>query len=227
MARMLDMLKTISLKYLDERQNELKEQFIEMGQLKSDFDIEKFTIRKEGNFIAHNFHFLMRQYVFALSESKRMLLDKEELTRNLQNLQELEEDILPDGKYRDIEIARLENSIDMLEVNLANKLCMVEYMEKCRLKLIEMNGGKAPTNEQYQKEVPDYWEWFTKKQAFYEHLQANTGVRVGTWLLIDHLEQPPVLNENYQRILGGLNFEQISEDLKRERGYLHLEGGSD
>ena len=42
--------------------DELQDQFIEMGQLKSDFDVEKFTVRKEGNFLAHNFHFLMRQY---------------------------------------------------------------------------------------------------------------------------------------------------------------------
>ena len=60
---MLDLIKKISLKYIDKQFNELKEQFIEMGQLKSNFDIEKFTVKKEGGFIAHNFHFLMRQYL--------------------------------------------------------------------------------------------------------------------------------------------------------------------
>ena len=50
-----------SIEYLDNKYNELKKQFLEMSQLKSDFDIEKFTVKKEGHFIAHNFHFLMRQ----------------------------------------------------------------------------------------------------------------------------------------------------------------------
>ena len=69
---------------IDDLLEELQQHFIEMGQLKSDFDIEKFTVRKEGNFLAHNFHFLMRQYSLTLTELRRMLLDREEQRRYIE-----------------------------------------------------------------------------------------------------------------------------------------------
>ena len=60
-----------------------------MGQLKSDFDVEKFTVRKEGNFLAHNFHFLMRQYSITLTELRRMILNREEMSRYVKKFQKL------------------------------------------------------------------------------------------------------------------------------------------
>jgi len=191
----------------NEKFNELKEQFMEMGQLKSDFDIEKFTVKKEGNFIAHNFHFLMRQYVLALSELRRMLLEKERLERLIQKYSQMgnQEIYIEDGDgkttFADIHTRDLERELDLLEVSLVNKAMMVRGFEACRLKLIELNDGKPPTNEQYQQEEPDYWKWFLQKQVIYEHKERMTGIKTGTWLAIDHLEEKPVLNENYQRKL--------------------------
>ena len=225
---MIDMLKKISLKYVDEKFNELKNQFIEMGQLKSDFDIEKFTIKKEGNFIAHNFHFLMRQYHLALYEARRMLLNKEEKLRKLKEYEDKEErgettvfvfgEHGKEEKYIDIEIRRLKNEIDLLEVSMTNKICMVDYFEKCRNALIKLNGGKAPTNKQYQNEEPKYWEFIIKRKALNQHKQRATGISEGLWDVIDQAEELPVLNENYKISIGSkFDINEIETEISKQK----------
>ena len=184
-----------------EAYNELKDQFLEMSQIKSDFDIEKFTVKKEGNFIAHNFHFLMRQYSLALSELRRMDIDRKVKLREIKRLETLGNEIIYwDGKdtYADLEIERLVNDIDMLDLNIANKLIMCDRFEKARIKIIELNKGKAPTNKQYQKEEPEYWKWLLERKAIWQHQQASTGIHEGVWENIDHLEQPALINPAFQ-----------------------------
>jgi hypothetical protein len=206
-----------SLKHTNERFMELKEQFMEMGQLKSDFDIEKFTVRREGDFIAHNFHFLMRQYSLALSELRRMLIDKEEHTRRIDEAQKLldkkwkrTKKIIVyeiDGKkerYIDLYIRDLVNRVDMLDIQIVNKAMMVRGFEACRLKLIEMNGGKAPTNEQYQAEMPEYWRWFLTHKAKQQATERITGISQGVWENIRYIEEDEVINLNFHSPLTSL-----------------------
>lgn len=197
-----------TFKHADDKFNELKEQFIEMAQLKSDFDIEKFTVRKEGDFIAHNFHFLMRQYSLTLSEVRRMLIEKEEIERKLEELNEkLKKNeikvVIYEGegkieKYTDLYIKQLINRLDLLEINIANKSMSIRYFELMRLKLIEMNNGKPPTNEQYQAEEPEYWKWFLTNKAKEQISQAKTGIHEGVWTNIRYLEEQSILNDNFQ-----------------------------
>ena len=168
---------------------ELRRDCLEMAQLKSNFDIEKFTVRKEGNFIAHNFHFLMRQYSLALHELRRMLIEKEKNSRRIAEFEAL----IASGKdrtnidpaegetiYHDLAILELSNENELLELSLVNKRRMCEQFELCRQHLVEANGGKAPTNADYQAEEPQYWEWFLKRQALLEHTAAKTGISSGT-----------------------------------------------
>ena len=201
---------------------ELQRQFIEMGQLKSDFDIEKFTIKKEGNFLAHNFHFLMRQYSLTLTELRRMLLEREEHRRYVEKYQKLLNEGVEitkvvgefgeDDKWVDIELARQWNQMKASDVTMTNKIAMIAKFEEMRQKLIEMNGGDAPTNEEYQKETPKYWKWFFEKLVLWQVKAHATGITRGTWENIDLLERTPVINPEFQ--LSMLNDDGML-DLKR------------
>jgi hypothetical protein len=201
-------MKIPSIEYADEKFNELKEQFIEMGQLKSDFDIEKFTVRKEGKFIAHNFHFLMRQYHLALYEMRRMLIDKEEKLRLIsqveQRIKDGEKEIIiktAEGeipKFTDLYSKQLHNELDLLEITMTNKIVMCARFEEMRNKLIEINGGVAPTNEQYQKEEPMYWKQFLENKAKEQASERATGISAGIWESIRMLEEEPVINQEFK-----------------------------
>ena len=210
---------------------ELQQQFIEMGQLKSDFDIEKFTIRKEGNFLAHNFHFLMRQYSLTLTELRRMLLDREEHRRYVEKYQKLLNtgiettkvvgEFGEDDKWVDIELARKWNEMKSLDVTMVNKVAMVRKFEEMRQKLIEMNGGNPPTNAEYQKETPQYWKWFFEKMVLWQVKAHATGITKGTWENIDLLERPSVINPEFQLKMlnddGMLDLKQIELESELEK----------
>lgn len=241
---MQEKFNTPSIKGYDEKFNKLKSEFIEMGQLKSDFDIEKYTVKKEGNFIAHNFHFLMRQYVLALSEARRMLIERDEKVRKLAEYQKIldEEATLPNArdpktikvkvltdkgqeeKYIDLEMQQTMNQIDLQEVTMTNKLAMVDRFEKARNKLIEMNGGKSPSNEQYQKEEPKYWKWFLERKALWQAKARQTGISEGIWENIHYLEEPALINPEFQVPMlndtnGMLDLQTIEKELNEKLGY--------
>ncbi len=214
--------------HINKKMDELHEQFVEMGQLKSDFDIEKFTVKRDGNFIAHNFHFLMRQYTLALGESNRLLIEHEECSRKIKELEkkDLNSTTFDDegkSRYVDLEIMKLTNNLKGKEVQLANKLNMVDQFEKMRIRLIDINGGLI-TNEQYQKEEPDYWLWFLKNRAMYQAQERLTGVTAGIYENIDYLESVPLINKDFQRTMlndqGLLDLPKIQKELATKRGEL-------
>ena len=223
----------------EELLDELQDQFIEMGQLKSDFDIEKFTIKKEGNFLCHNFHFLMRQYSITLTELRRMLLEREEKRRTAEKYQKLMDDgetLVPvlrehasgaeefygtEDVWLDLEQASLWNQIRSLEVTMTNKIAMIRKFEECRKVLIKQNGGKPFTNADYQQEVPIYWKWFFERLVLWQIKSHATGIPKATWENIDLLERPALINPAFQvKMLnddGMFDMKQLELDSELEK----------
>jgi len=205
----------------NEKLNEIKSDCLEMARLKSDFDIDKFTVATQGKFIAHRFHFLMRQYSLALYEAKRLLLDREEKSRQIKEWQEGKK---VEGKYSDIEIERLKNEIELIDLELANKLAMIDRFEKARLKLIEQNGKKF-TDEQYQNEEPKYWKWYLLNKAKEQLGERQTGINAGVWMNVRNMEEDALDSRNKVKMLkdtnvngkivSGFDFSEI-EDIEKD-----------
>jgi len=206
--------------------NDVIKDCIEMGQLKSEFDIEKFTIASKGPFPVHQFHMLMRQYGLAQSEMRRMLLDKDEIERNIQELQ----DIIPKWfdeatnrwKFKDIEIKRLQNDLDMLHITVVNKIASCAYFEKCRLKFHELYGDKL-INENYQAEEPEAIKWHLLNLAKEEASERLTGIKQGTWMIAAQCDAPALLTPDYKLNLlenGGLDLNTLNKALP-EKDQVH------
>jgi len=166
---------------------ETKRDVFEMGQIKTYFDSELFTVSKEGpsptKFLASKFHFLMRQLRFSISEGRRMFLDLEEVNRQIKRLEEnkdYQDKIENEGKFLDIEIERLKARQDDTLIELHNQLGKTEKFEELRKQLIEMNGGKEFTNEQYQAEQTEYYQWFIADILLRDFLSAKTGLTPGS-----------------------------------------------
>jgi len=188
---------------------EIWAQIKEMGQIKSDFDTEKYTVAHEGNFIANQFHFLMRQYRFALEEIERWEIELERIERGLKAYSAIIENPLASARYSgelraalekeshpDLKIRELELRKRSLEIDLWGKKQTVKHFEKMRLALIEMNGGKPYTNEQYQEEQAAYWHWFLSSRARYQMLSRATGISEGVLMNFDHASRRPVLEDS-------------------------------
>ena len=210
---------------------ELESQILEMAQLKSEFDVEKYTLATKGPFIASQFHFLMKQYHHAYREAKRMLIERDEMIRTKDDLRKQIEDgavnkviYTNDGMkmiWLDLEIDKINNNIGNLEVSLVNKLAMCNMFEKCRLKLIELNGGQAPTNEQFQKEQPEQQKWMLMQQARLQIDSRITGASEGTLLALDWLQEPALLNPEFKVELPRLESGQVDLRAKLDVGNMN------
>lgn len=201
---------------------EVKSDHLEMSQLKSDFDCDKFTAATKGPFIAHQFHFIMRQYTLTLGELNRMLVEREYIHRKVFLLASVDEPCnhvscnekidKEEGNgeliswvdettnqilYKDLELRKLQGQLFTLESSIVNKQSMIRNFDKIRKILIEKNGGPI-TNEQYQKEEPEYWAWYLMRLAKLEIESSRSGISTGVLKNVDHLAMDSNIDPSHQ-----------------------------
>jgi len=94
------------------------------------------------------------------------------------------------------------------------------------LAIIKVNGDVEPTNEQYQKEEPDFIKWFLEKEMHHDLVSRQTGLRIGVVDNIEMLEQKPLMNPDFQRQIPKMmdmreqlaNYKKESEKLNHYQG---------
>lgn len=194
---------------------ELHQEALEMSQIKTTFDAEKFTFGKEGEFPASRYHMLIRQYRFAVEEKERMLLEAEKIRRNRELLIK-EQTRRRDGtdyttsspntrrrlgnkEHLDIEIYQAESRLRSLEIDIQSKIFMIGDLEKLRQKAIADNG-KPFTNEQFQAEQPAYYQWFIAKKILFDLQYYSTGVTPGVLEVHEMAAREPVLEGSKMKI---------------------------
>lgn len=69
-------------------------------------------------------------------------------------------------------------------------------------KLIEMNGGKPVSKEQFDEDQPKYWERRLANQSLDDLLQAKTGVNAGNIRSMRRASAPTVLPDDVNRTKG-------------------------
>ena len=158
-----------SLQEVSNKWQELKSDFLEMSRIKSDFDILKFTLDKEWPFIAHQWHFIAKQYMICLSEIKKEYIEIERQKRKIVRLDEWKKQDF------DLDILDSENIIDWSEYRLRDLIARAKRYEQIRQFLIKKNWWPI-TDAQYQKEEPDYWEWNLANQAKQELISRQIGL---------------------------------------------------
>jgi len=174
----------------------LMPEFREMGQIKTNFDSEKFTAGKEGRFIACQFHMLMRQYRLYMQQTIEWMIEYEELKRKREFIKKEFAFRRGEGEYStsagamklelrgmehlDLEDLRCQNQMQGREIDIWGRLQVMQHFEKLRIEIIRQNDGKVPTNEEFQAEQPEYYHWFLQSDIFKEILERNTGIRCGT-----------------------------------------------
>ena len=69
-------------------------------------------------------------------------------------------------------------------------------------RLIELNGGKLITREQFIEDQPVYWERRLSNQALDDLLQAKTGVNAGNIRSMRRASAPTVMDDDLNRTKG-------------------------
>ena len=78
----------------------------------------------------------------------------------------------------------------------------LECFDKLINRLIELNGGKLVSREQYNEDQPNYWERRLANQSLDYLLAARTGVNAGNIRSMRRASAPTVLPDDVNRIKG-------------------------
>lgn len=78
----------------------------------------------------------------------------------------------------------------------------LEFFDKMIERLIELNGGKLISREQFDADQPAYWERRLANQALDDLLQAKTGVNAGNIRSMRRASAPTVLTDDVNRAKG-------------------------
>ena len=102
----------------------------------------------------------------------------------------------------------------MLEgLNRGFKACVeeLECFDKLIHRLIELNGDKLISREQYNEDQPNYWERRLANQSLDDLLSAKTGVNPGNIRSMRRASAPTVLTDDVNRTKG--DFGDVSNPL--------------
>ena len=173
-----------NLPELEKYWEEVLPDLFEMGAIKTEIDSLLLSVGSEGNkptdFLASKYHFLMRQLRFAIQEATRhcreyeeKLLEIEELRLDIEELEEERDKLgtnfptkikrkVVEIKKKEIEIQRCEDHLRSLKLDAFNRINRVSVWEKIRKRILELHDNKPFTNEEYQREQTDYYNWFVR-----------------------------------------------------------------
>jgi hypothetical protein len=78
----------------------------------------------------------------------------------------------------------------------------LEFFDKVIGRLVELNGGKLITKEQYDADQPEYWQRRLSNQSLDDLLAARTGVNAGNIRSMRRASAPTVLEDDVNRTKG-------------------------
>ena len=79
----------------------------------------------------------------------------------------------------------------------------LEFFDKVISRLVELNGGKLITKDQYDADQPEYWQRRLSNQSLDDLLAARTGVNAGNIRSMRRATAPTVLEDDVNRIKEG------------------------
>lgn len=195
----------------------------EAGQIKHDIDAVLLTAGKDGknprHLIASKWHFLMRQFRFAISEYYNFKYQYDICCRKLSSWRFRFWTFIS-GKFYDLEKDQLEKAKRYFLLEIINQETRIKNFKELLEKLIELNGGKSFTNEQFQAEQTEFYEWMLSNKIAREVLSKKTGIHEGTIEACQNLSKESLLPHKVTPIIplitqAGIN-KQICKHLPYE-----------
>lgn len=159
----------------------------EMAQGRTNFQIEKFIGLNTHN-ISVSFEHILKErrimaagYMFKLIEMKERVREFEYKWDGKDKSQPIMwETGGPGGGKKlcwyDLEELELTHYLKGSELEIRDRLHQLQHLDKMLDKLVEQNGGTAPTREQFLAENEEYWDARLAEQALDDLMAAQTGI---------------------------------------------------
>ncbi len=171
----------------------LRSQFSEFAQRKSDFQIEKFVACSDSTIPTHMYRHTLTQMRVALTELKRRIIDRERQIRIRDRANEQKNDDW------DLDIAAAETEIESLTYDIDSKLIEINQYARI-LEQLEKDHGKPFTNEEYQANEPEYWRQRFARQVYDSIVDRRTGCGQGNMIAMREACYPTILPGSINQI---------------------------
>lgn len=204
---MFNLKKPADAKNLDDlltMQEKAFPEILEMAQIKQDVDTALLTLNDRGkgktHLLASKKHYLDRQRRFAYSEAIRYLLEYRELQQKTKSLRFFMWCVVS-GKVYCIEKKRIQQRLLELNFEIFNQLTRLENFERLNEKIIELHG-RPITNDDFQREQPEYYEWLMAQEALFEIVSNATGFSKSFLKTHDKLTRIPIIEDEKIRAIA-------------------------
>lgn len=179
----------------------------EMAQGRTNFQIEKFIALNTHNISVSFEHMLKERRIMAggyMSKLMEMIGRVREFDYKWKDVEDKSQPIFwesggPGGGKRlcwyDLEELELMHYLKGSEMEIRDRLHQLEHMDKILNKLVEQNGGTAPTREQFLEENQEYWDRRLAEQALDDLMAAQTGISGANLQAMRRASAPAVVDE--------------------------------
>jgi hypothetical protein len=111
----------------------------------------------------------------------------------------------------DLDELQLTHYLKSCELEIRDRLHQMEHLDKMLDKLVEQNGGKPVTRQQYLDNDGQYWERRFAEQAMDEMISAQTGISIGNIHSMRRASSPAIVDERNTLPEGYLAMNKLLE----------------
>jgi glycosyltransferase involved in cell wall biosynthesis len=181
----------------------------ELAQGRTNFQLEKFALL-ESHTLPSAFESTLKArrqmaegYMYKLIEMKEKVREFEYKWADKDHTKPIEWECTGGGPggggkklcWFDLDELQLTHYLKSCELEIRDRLHQMEHLDKMLEKLVEQNGGKPVTRQQYLDNDGLYWERRFAEQAMDEMVSSQTGISIGNIHSMRRASAPSLVDE--------------------------------
>jgi len=121
----------------------------------------------------------------------------------------------------DLDELSLTHYLKSSELEIRDRLHQMEHLDKILEKLMEQNGGKPVTREQFLDADGEYWERRFADQAMDEMISAQTGISIGNLHSMRRASAPAIVDKRNELPEGYMPLNKVLESPQGKMDFLN------
>ena len=121
----------------------------------------------------------------------------------------------------DLDELALTHYLKSSELEIRDRLHQMEHLDKILEKLMEQNGGKPVTREQFLESDGEYWERRFSDQAMDEMISAQTGISIGNLHSMRRASAPAIVDKRNELPEGYIPLNKVLESPQGKMDFLN------
>jgi len=207
----------------------------QMAQGRTNFQIEKFIGLNTHNISVSFEHILKERRIMATNYMYKLIEMKEKVREFNYKWQDKDksEPLMweaggPGGGkklfWHDMDELQLTHYLKDCEMEIRDRLHQMEHLDKMLEKLVQQNGGTAPTREQFLEENQQYWDRRLAEQALDDLMSSQTGISGANLQAMRRASAPSIVDDRNTFKEGYLSMNKLLDPQGRMEFINDLQG---